>query len=343
MSVSLNNFVTISITKHQQSTVSSMRDTAVLICSTAKTASAVYSSYDALAAAETDAALLKYAKIFFDNGGLKLHVIQSATGISRNEILVASTDPAFDAATVITAVDVPEQKIFVGETTTSAAIAGKPDGTVMKFVTTAGSGSGIEMATLAYYTKIRIYNSNAAKDYDFTAESFDDTAVSSFAVTSQDDSETCITNNLNFITYLAGAYRNIGGNDCNGNNITNLFMRIVLQQTLQDRLINLLTSKIKYDSRGMVAVSSAICTELNRYVSNGYIATNRAWTDDDLYIDDNLVIAANNPLTAGYVVYIAPFSTLTAADLAAHKFPKITIIYADQYSIRVINIVGEVF
>lgn len=123
----------------------------------------------------------------------------------------------------------------------------------------------------------------------------------------------------------------------------NTYVRIVLQQTLSDKLLDVLTRKIKYDNRGITAIKAAIGAEMQKYVTNGYINTDATWTDDDLYIDGNLIIKKGTALTEGYVTAIAPFSSLTAAEKAAHQFPKIYLIYADQFGIRKIVVSGQAF
>jgi hypothetical protein len=371
MSVSLDNFVKISIQKHLQTSVSSTRDTAVLIASDAIADSAIYSSYtfssaNTIAAdvltgyalgtdwqptstkiTETNATIKQYARIFFENGGIKLVVVKTLTDVltlPRNYIVIASTNTAFTPSSLAgtATANTPFQKIVLAETKSDSAPTDKADGIVYKYVTALGTGA--EMSIAAYYTKMRIYDSNASKDYNFTIETYTDPDALSSIITDDNATVTsCINNDLNCVTYLAGAYRDIGGNDSNGNDLTNLFMRIVLQQSLQDRLVNLLSTKIKYDNRGIVAVNSAIANELNRYLLNGYISTTKIWTDDSLYMNNDLIIAQNTPLTNGYIIYIAPFSTLTTAELAAHTFPNIYIVYADAYSIRKIVVSGEAF
>ena len=53
---------------------------------------------------------------------------------------------------------------------------------------------------------------------------------------------------------------------------------IVLHQTVTDRLLTLLAQKIKGNA-GVSAIYTTIAGELNRYVTNGYLSTDKVWTD----------------------------------------------------------------
>lgn len=208
---------------------------------------------------------------------------------------------------------------------------------------------GVGAATLAYYTQFNIYTADAAQDYAYTVEKFKNVAASS-GVTPKtyviDDNEivaAIIKYNMNCDIELAGQVRNIGGNDTNGNDLTNEFMLIVLHQTLTEQLVNLLTTKIKYNDKGMSAVINTISAELNRYVTNGFLTTNKVWTDGDLYYKNYKIISNNTLLNSGYKIVVLPYTTLSPEDIQAHKFPEIYILIADSYSIRKIVITGEVF
>lgn len=353
MSVKLSNFVQIVIKKHLTTSIATTRDTAVLVDSTitegyykingtgdGKTKTTAASPYDGTGKFKN-----KWFEVFFKNGGKVLHVVENTNQVPRNEILIAFTTPG-DAADIQPQDGFgPDTKIYVLPITSTptAETTGK-EGIVYKYepeeIAEEYKNTSV-MATLAYYTKMRIYDTNAAKDYAFTVEVVDDAGT---AVTDDNNVvNACILYNANCLTYLAGATRNIGGNDSMGNDLTNYFMRIVLQQTLTDNLVALLSSKIKYDERGVNSVIAVISAELTKFVNNGYISTDKSWTDEDLYIGNELIITQGAPLIGGFKIHVAGFNTLTEEERDAHQFPEIYILYGDAYSIRKIAISGEVF
>lgn len=347
MSVKLDNFISIDIKKHLTSSTSDLREVAVLF--DAGAASELYYSKTGTgdgSSAATPATpfsggeyIDNYFKTFFENGGKILHVVNTLSAIPQEEIVIGlkGTKPTGWANSSLTG---PDQKIWVEEVTATSAISGV-EGQVAKYVPSAGAAMGSVCTVLAYYTQFKIYSANSAKGYNFTAESVVDD--DKMLVTDNTDATACMTNHLNYDMYLANSVRNIGGDDVLGNDLTNLFMRIVLQQFLTARLVILLASKIKYDARGVVAVSNTIANELNRFVANGYINSEKIWEDEDLYIDNELIVSQGSPLTGGYTIHISGFDTLTASDRAAHKFPQVYILYGDSYDIRKIVIKGEVF
>lgn len=360
MSVKLSNFVQIVIKKHLPTSIATTRDTAVLVDSTitegyykingtgdGKTKASAASPYDKTGKFENE-----WFEVFFKNGGKVLHVVKNTKQVPRNEILIAFTNGdkvkyGNEKDDDIQPQDGfgPDTKIYVLPiTSTPTATTTGKEGIVYKYepeVIAKEYKNTSVMATLAYYTKMRIYDTNAAKDYAFTVEVVDDAGT---AVTDDNDVvNACILYNANCLTYLAGATRNIGGNDSMGNDLTNYFMRIVLQQTLTDNLVALLTSKIKYDERGVNSVIAVISAELTKFVNNGYISTDKSWTDEDLYIGNELIIAQGAPLIGGFKIHVAGFDTLTKEERDAHQFPEIYILYGDAYSIRKIAISGEVF
>lgn len=355
MSVKLSNFVQIAIKKYLTPSFTTTREVAVLLNPATPIADVGYYRLGGTGDGSTVAAAAspyttgtttfknKFFEVFFNNGGRVLHVVSALTDLPREEIVIAipSTDTISYASN--TELLGPDEKIYVKIKTTTPTAVGTDEGLVYKYeASTTGLYAGTSvMATLAYFSKLKIYDKNAAKDYAFTAEIIDSTNY--LSTTDNTVVAACLAYHVNCMTYLAGANRNIGGDDCVGNDLTNLFMRIVLQQTMTDRLINLLSSKIKYDDRGITSVKAAIASELARFVNNGYIATDKAWTDEDLYINDELIISKNSPLLGGYKIHIAGFDTLTQAQRDDRQFPNIYVLYGDAYSIRKIVVNGEVF
>lgn len=210
---------------------------------------------------------------------------------------------------------------------------------------------GIEMTIAAYLTQINANRFNSIKDYDFTIEtvsydyivSAEEKRTYTSVYDDNDLVEALMKNNINVVSTLVNATRNLGGNDTLGHDIVNEFMLILLHQTLTDRLVQLLSQKIKYNQTGLSLIGATIASELQRYVDNGYLTTDKVWTDPDLIVEGITIITQNSPLQIGYKYVIFPFSSLTTEERAEHKLPPIYILIADSYSIRKIEINGEVF
>ena len=210
---------------------------------------------------------------------------------------------------------------------------------------------GVQMSMAAYLTRVNVDYYNSVQDYMFTAESVNYIFENSQGVSDtygeyyDDDALYKRLNklNINIDCYLENAVRNLGGNDMKGYNLINTYTLILLNQTLTERLVGLLMNKIKYNSTGLTMIGSTIAKELGRYVNNGFLSTDKSWVEDDLIYNGTTIISKNTPLRKGYKYVILPFSTLSDEDLRNHKLPTIYVLVADQYTIRKINIVGEVF
>jgi len=211
---------------------------------------------------------------------------------------------------------------------------------------------GSEMSIAAYLTNINVFAANSIKDYDFSIEKIDYTYTNSgnevvevkgTLVDDDTDAKTLLKTNINFNGELVGEVRALGGNDTNGNDFVNEFMLILLHQTLTEQLVNLLTSKIKYNSTGLSLIGATIARELQKYVTNGYLTTDKTWDDEDLVYNGITIITKNTPLKIGYKYVVMPFSTLSVEERKDHKLPTIYILIADSYSIRKITIEGTVF
>ena len=195
------------------------------------------------------------------------------------------------------------------------------------------------MTIAAYLSQIDVYGIDTIYDYAFTQES----------ITAEDltDTEygTLNSNNVNVDIALANATRNCGGNCTDGADIVNNFVRIILHQTLTDRLLNLLTTKLK-NSTGVSKIYTVMTDELEKYKMSGYLTIDKIWTKDTLKIEYNgtayTIIEQGTPLINGYFIKVLPLSSLTESDKLAHKAPLIYVIIADQYGIRKITINGDV-
>ena len=143
---------------------------------------------------------------------------------------------------------------------------------------------------------------------------------------------------------LDGATETIG-NLKNGADLVNSYTLIVLHQTLTQRLLELLATKIK-GSKGLAQIYATIAQELEAYRSCGYLTTDKIWSEEDLVVTYNsqnyTVITKGTPLNSGYAIKVLPFSSLTVPDKTERKTPPIYVIIADQYGIRKITVNGEV-
>jgi len=351
--INVKRFVDINIKSHQISTVSSIRDTAVLIVETgsinAELTSASGNDYNNLSDTEK-----KYVDVFFACGGAKLKVISAVkTGSSAtatelvnqiktlgNELIViayAGANATFQSAASTLAGDSTvygvNSKILVTYTSTTSAINTK--NLAIKYTSVAGE----EMSIAAYLTKINFDGIDTVQDYNFTKE------PDTMSVIDNDGTfGTLQDNNINVDIVISGVKRNCGGNLGDGKDLVNEFALIVLQQTVTDAVMNVLVEKPK-DESGLARIRSAISGELARYVINGYLTQTEVWTDEDLTIAYNnityTVVEKNTALQSGYIVKVLPMSSLTQSDKAARKAPPIYLVLADSYGIRKVTINGE--
>ena len=365
MSINLTNFVKINIVNHIDTDVKGTRDTALLLSFGADATGAsviktTKSDYATVLAA--DAKALACAKIFYANGGVKLDVLKVLNTISAQDfktlmentdivdtkyVVVGETGLDHDKfETLVKGINLDEQdgiyhKLYVGETTIPAdwsTLTGANAVNIENYVLKFGATAGNSMTLLAYLTQINVYDEDTCQDYALTLEK-DVTGT-----TKDVDVKTCIKNNYNIDAVIDGAnVRVVGGNDTSGKSIINQFMLIVLHQTLTERVLQVLFNKIKYNDSGIASVLTAMVQELNRYVNNGFLVTNKIWEYEDLYYKNQLIINKNAPVASGYKVVIMPFSTLTPADLQEHKLPMIYVLIATSYGIRKIEISGEAF
>ena len=302
----------------------------------------------------------EYVKMFFDNNGNKVRVIYNITAdtiestinnLPYVQIVIAYTGEynqikiaAQNRQSLSGVGDVNfshnntgtygiNQKILLGRTTEIDTDS------VALFGVKLSSQVGAEMTIAAYLSNIAIYTSNSVHDYNFTPENI---------IPEENDDETLgevMDNNMNVDMYLANDILNLGGNLKNGSDLVNSFMLIVLHQTLTDRVLNLLKTKIKGES-GLAAIRTVMSEELSRYVDNGYLTTDEIWSDNDLTVSYNgqtyTIISKDTPLTLGYYITILPLAALTSDDKLERKTPPIYVVISDQYGIRKITVNGEV-
>lgn len=348
--IDLKRFVDINIQKQVEPVVVGTRDTTVLFVVSSIIAEHTISSYEEATqyySGNTD--LLSYCKMYFDNSGAKLLVkpiaaissLQAEIGkLEDKYICVTCLDNATEmvkAATTRAANDTIygiNEKLLITRTTDKTFATA-----VKNLITKYSSVTGAEMTIAAYLSQIDVYGIDTIYDYAFTQE----------AIAAEDltDAEygTINSNNVNVDIVLANATRNCGGNCTDGADIVNNFVRIILHQTLTNRLLNLLTTKLK-NSTGVSKIYTVMTDELEKYKTSGYLTIDKIWTKDTLKIDYNgtayTVIEQGTPLTNGYFIKVLPLSSLTEDDKLAHKAPLIYVIIADQYGIRKITINGDV-
>lgn len=356
--INVKRFVDIDIKYHIDSTLIGTRDTVVLFTpdGTNGTIRDITSISDVNTYYSANANTKAYLDMFFNNSGVKVRVIEGTAyssitaemiaNLDNKYILIAAVIPSADVSagyaalkTIATTRSADSTVYGVNEKIILARTTSEDDSSIKNFAVKKSSILGAEMTMAAYLTRIDVYRQNSVYDYMFTPEAITEEELS--------DSEyaTVINNNENVDVYLAGAVRNCGGNCKDGSDLTNEFVRIVLHQTLTDRLITLLTQKVK-GSTGISKIYNTISQELDNYLNAGYLATDKIWTDDTLITTYNgrqyTVIEKGTALLNGYQITVLPFSALSDADKAARKAPPIYVVIADQYTIRQITINGEV-
>lgn len=369
--IDLRTFVDINIKRHAMSTVESSRDVSVLL-SNEGTDSSIDKTYNSLSEVQADLEAEAYpntiaaAKAYFDNGGAKLHikvvVVAASASTFTDDALKAAilalpdkeivvgftgdydnegTSDGYPAAMKRVAMSIEadtsiygiKEKILVGRSTTDDTSS------IKNFGVKRSSVQGAEMSIAAYLSGIDVYGIDTVKDYCYTKEILTAEAESNEVVTE------CISHNMNVAMNISGNVINIGGNAKDGQSIVNSFCLIVLQQTTTDRVFNAITQKLK-GSSGLAVLSTVIGQELAKYVTSGYLVTDKSWTDRDLVISYNsnsyTIIKQGELLPLGYKVVILPYNDLSEADKAERKTPPIYVVIADTYGIRKVTLNGEV-
>lgn len=398
MAVNLRRFVDINIYKAESTRVNPVRDTAALFVAKGTTITGpeeetnldwvlvdatIDSAGDIVLKSEggnavefSDGNVKYYAKYFFDNGGVKLHVVEmggdslTASDIQKlpeSEIAVMSvsglTDAeladackAYNEAYVYDGSTDTNAKLFIGSRTGTSAVTGI-DNLAIKV-----GPIGCEATIAAYLTKINPYKTSTVHDYCYTIEKLFDRSNGNAAVTADEsyDEDTdlanlgvstvdatvaaCMDNNLNVDTVIASQVRNVGGDTVAGDEIVDFYCCIMMQQTLQERLVGVLSTKLQ-GAEANAAIYAAMAQELSRYAQAGYIVPGN-WGDTDWTITHNgreyTVVQANSRLSTGYSVLVVPYAALTTDEVTAHKAPPVYVAYISQYGIRKITVEGRV-
>lgn len=381
MPISLENFVDVKIYTHPTSKRITDRDTYTIL-TTESGSDGVYDSMTSKineTSSETDEASSEiggtnnkaYAQMFFQNGGKRIKfvpiiktdaqsIVDKVKTLDDN-LIYFSVIGANGGIDLATAKDVAKKldeaysnknkdavvndepvgihrKILIARISDTTGLDDKLI-TLHSLAVKYSSDEGAEATIAAYLSKIKVYATNSVHDYCYTSENI--------KVSDVDDSKYTMLDgkNINFDYKIAGSVRNIGGNLTDGKSLINEFMLIVLQQTVTERLLALLGTKLK-GSTAIARIRSTISDELNYYVKNGYLALDKVWTDEDWDIDYNsstyTIIESNTPLTSGYLVEILPLASISDEDRKAHKCPPIYIVLADSWGIRKVSITGQV-
>lgn len=365
-SIDLKRFVDINLKQHTAKSISGTRDTVALFSPEGELGEVKTFTKlsDVTYGDNTDTYF--YLKWFFDNGGVKAKVYEGyaqasaiTTTVLKNlpndEILVAYANEAatYDNMKAIatsmnadSAFSGISQKLILTKAPSGSSVAMPTDDTanlIVKYSTSVGA----EMTIAAYLTKINVYKANSVFDYAFTKENVRLSPEGEPILDEVDDAlfNVIITHNVNVDIMLANAVRNCGGNCKDGADVTNTFVKIVLQQTLTERLVDLLSQKIKNNS-GIGKIYTTIAQELENYLNCGYLTTDKVWTDDDLIVTRNgeeyVIIEKGTALTNGYIIKVLPMQSLSLTEKAERKAPPIYLIIADQYGIRKITISGDI-
>ena len=328
--------------------------------------------------------LYPWVRTYFDNGGKKLHIINGNIETEAEEIQtwILSQIASLPNEEIIIAFaykeaadqNTNEMNIFRAVASTMSLQDETYKGINEKILLASFSSTnspfedvshenyalkygkpGIEMTIAAYLSKINAYSPNSVLDYCYTIESLnafqeegDDGEMTNSCVTDDDSLvKYIIAHNYNVEGELVNQIRNIGGNTTGGRNIVNQYMKILCCQFVTDAVLQVLVTKPRYSQTSINKIMAAIISVMNVFRSNGYLSSDKIWTDQDLIYNyngtDYTIISKNYALTDGYLIQILPLTALTAADKAANKLPPIYLIVADAYAIRQVEITGEIY
>lgn len=368
--IDIKNFVDINIVRKDQITIDSTRETTLLLCDNVDTLEKEITNIEeAKRLLSGDAVALKYAKTYFNNGGISLKILKyDSTGAEANKENIKGLDKKYiviayakknnlsdiEALAALFKEDKNvDQKIFLANEPVKASSESYSDlkeypNIAIKLTPmedTDNKYCGCEMTIASYLSQINVYKSSSIKDYMFTIEQEDSDSKLELNISNSQYLK-AIESNRNLDIMLASRIRNCGGNLTNGVDLVNQFCLIVLNQTLMESALNVLTSKIKGQT-GLSELYVALAEELNKYTRSGYLVTDRIWTKKDLIVKDSkgnshTIISQNTALLNGYKIVILPYSSLSDEEIKEHKTPYIYVVLAEGYGIRVITINGEV-
>lgn len=384
MAINLNRLVDISIS-HITSSSTYERDTALLVLfNQTETSVKTVEKLSEIANPASDE--YKFAFNFFNNGGIKLAIakttqtytddpIDPETGVTTKskeekfkEILKSLEYSYIVVMSNITGADIVAfankynnesedvtqlyKKYFLTSDKNAATLTSDDYFVAVKY-----GEVGCEASIAAYLTKIDLDESNSVNDYMFTEEVIKDleytvnneTVVIKYSNYIVDDDnllDDLLDKKYNVDVDLRDSTRVMGGNTLKGYDLVNDYMLLVLQQTLTEKLVDLLQTKIKYNSLGLTKINGVMIRELNRYVNNGFLMPNKVYDKSEDIMDATgsvVLLTKGAKLVSGYKYYIAPFSSLSEQDKEDHLLPAITLVLSDSYSIRKITVDGYLY
>lgn len=279
--IDIRKFVDVNITHHSTAVSASTRNTTVLFINQAD-----YGDLDAVVSSKAEfiyacgddwaTPVESYGMSYFDNGGAKLYLktiatpdaakIKAAIKALPDEYIVVAF-PGYDNA-LVSAIqslnETPADKFYGIKT--KLAVCYVPDvnsstsvANVIEVSDDDNMGPNYPIGMIAaYLSRIDISKPSSVKDYDFTPVKLDQ----SFELDWSDSRiDLALEYNTNIVVKLAGQNRIVGGNTTDGKDLVNEFMLIVLQQTVSEKVLNVLVQKIKGES-GCAMLGTAIAQEL---------------------------------------------------------------------------------
>lgn len=260
-------------------------------------------------------ALKSYLTVFFANGGseimLKTSSIPTASNSFRSidlaNVVLAQMNLTYTNAKTIFDANKGLPTIYkkiICVASTTAVTKDDYDGIAVKV----SPATGAEMAICAYLSKMKVYESGSPVDYAFTEEykieedKLADLELGNLEVTNLP---------YNFETKIGNRYLNIGGNALSGNDLVEEYVSIILAQTCTNAVFTALSTKVS-GQVGLSVIRTALSAELDRYVSSGFLVTDKVWTKPDFYLpnkaDTNLadecVVKRNTPISSGYLIHL---------------------------------------
>lgn len=259
--------------------------------------------------------LKSYLKVFFANGGSEVMLKTSSIPTTSNSlktidltnVVLAQMNMTYTSAETIWNAnkDLPTiYKKIICVASTTAVTKADYDGIAVKV----SSVTGAEMAICAYLSKMKVYESGSPVDYAFTEEhKIEEDKLSSLDLGSLEIADLP----YNFETKIGNRYLNIGGNVLSGNDLVEEYVSIVLAQTCTSAVFTALSTKVS-GQVGLSVIRTALSAELDRYVSSGFLVTDKVWTKTDLYLPneadtslaDECVVKKNTPISSGYLIHL---------------------------------------
>lgn len=273
--------------------------------------------------ATIEAPIKKYVTIFFKNGGAKLQIKNGDMPKTADDfkklpienivfamVGLNSTTALKTYAPILAKLKGVYQKVLLcRDDTATLNTASTADGS--DFIACKVSAiEGAEMSIAAYLSKIKAYQVGSPVDYDFTEEFGIEEDLSNTINYGKEDTSLAEIP-FNFEMHIANKYLNIGGNTISGKDLVEQFVIIVMEQTTSESVFNTLSAKISGQA-GVASIRTALASELDKFTSSGFLATDQVWTKPDLILPNALddtkpsetVITKNTPLGTGYHIHM---------------------------------------